>query len=224
MRNIKLIIAILLFVPLVTSCHTALTVASVEPAAIKNYGKANMEFIGFKNTNRNKTLLKDFGAELERRNIAINRQNFYMGVYSFQELETYKPTMRYVTFVDISRLYDSWDDGIYDSDGLEVGAWLVAGITCFTLFPVYGPMFAAADKNYCKLDLLCHCTLHVYDTQKDEIVLSIPIEFQDTQILKGQYSHKKTDRDAVKRRSQTLLYNSLLPYFDRAYTFIKSQK
>ncbi len=223
MKDYKLIIFCILFGLLLSSCHSALTVTSVAPAETKPYQKPNMEFIGFKNTNRNKALLKNFGAELERRNIALNKQDFYMGVYSFQELETYKPTMRYVSFIDISSLYDSWDDSIYDSYDLEFGGWIIAGLTCFTLFPVYWPMLAAADKDYCKLDLGCTCTLHVYDTQKKEIVLSVPIEYSDTQILKGQYSHKDTDREAVKQRSRTLLYNDLLKYFERAYTFIQSQ-
>ncbi len=161
MKGLKLFLSFILFGFVLISCHSALKVTEVAPIETKQYQKPNMEFIGFKNTNRNKVLLKNFGAELERRNIALNKQDFYMGIYSFQELETYKPTMRYVSFIDISNLYDSWDDSIYDSDGLEFGGWFVAGLTCFTLFPVYWPMLAAADKNYCKLDLVCTCTLHV---------------------------------------------------------------
>ncbi len=224
MKHSKLFLTILAFLPLLTSCHTALQVPKVESVATKTYGKPNMEFIGFKNMNRNTAIMKNFGAELERRNIALNRQDFYMGVYSLQELETYKSTMRYVTFIDISRLYDNWNDAVADNDGLEVGGWVIAGITCFTLFPVYVPMLCAADGNSCQLDVSCVCTLYVYDTQKDEIILSIPIEYKDSQTFKGQYSHKKTDREAVKQRSRTLLYNSLLPYFERAYNFIQSQK
>ncbi len=223
MKCYKAILAVLLIVPMLSSCHTALKVASVPPIETTYHGKTNMEFIGFKNTNRNTAILKNFGAELERRNVALNRQDFYMGVYSLQELETYKSMMRYISFIDIARLYDNWDDSVHDSYGLEVGGWVIAGLTCFTLFPVYWPMLAAADKNYCKLDLACTCTLHVYDTQKKEIVLSIPIEYRDTQILKGQYSHKDTDREAIKQRSRTLLYNDLLKYFERAYNFIQSQ-
>ncbi len=223
MKCYKVILAAMFILPMITSCHTALQVAAVQPIEMTYREKANMEFVGFKNTNRNTALLKTFGAELERRNIALNRQDFYMGVFSLQELETYKSAMRYVSFIDITRMYDNWDDSVYDSDGLEIGGWFVAGLTCFTLFPVYWPMLAAADKDYCKLDLACTCTLHVYDTQKKEIVLSIPIEYRDTQILKGQYSHKETDREAIKQRSRTLLYNDLLKYFDRAYNFIQSQ-
>ncbi len=223
MKKFKIIISILLLLPIITSCHTALEVALVEPIATKSYEKASMEFIGFKNSNRNRMIFKNFGAELERRNIAVNRQDFYMGMYSLQDLETYKSSMRYVSFIDIAQLYDGWDDSVHDSNGLTIGGWIVAGVTCFTLFPVYVPMLCAANKNYCKLELLCNCTLYVYDTEKKELVLSLPIEFHDTQVLKGQYSHKKTDRLAVKKRSQTLLYNDLLKYFEKASDFIQSQ-
>ena len=131
------------------SCSTPLKVAEVKPVMEKPYEKENMEFIGFKNANRNQALIKDFGAELERRHIALNRQDFYMGVYSLQELETYKSTMRYISFVDISRLRNVWNDNVYDKDGLELGGWIIAGVTCFTLFPVYIPMICASHKNYC---------------------------------------------------------------------------
>lgn len=223
MRNIKTFMAIAIIAMAFASCSTPLKVAEVKPVMEKPYEKENMEFIGFKNANRNQALIKDFGAELERRHIALNRQDFYMGVYSLQELETYKSTMRYISFVDISRLRNVWNDNVYDKDGLELGGWIIAGVTCFTLFPVYIPMICASHKNYCQLDVSCVCTLHVYDTLKKEIVLSFPIEINDSQVLKGQYSHKSTDRDAVTRRTQNMIYNDLLKYFDRAYTFIKEQ-
>lgn len=208
---------------LLSSCTTALEVAPVTPI-YETYKKANMEFIGFKNVRKNHYLIKDFGAELERRGVAVNRQDYYMGVYSLQELETYKPTMRYVSFVDVSNLHSAWNDSIRDKDGLAVGGWVIAGITCFTLFPVYVPMICAANQNYCELDVMCNCAIQIYDTIKKEIVLSIPVGFRDTQVLKGQYSHKKTDRTAVSERSRNLIYNEFFKYFDRAYQFLEDME
>lgn len=207
---------------LLASCSTALQVASVKPAG-NTYNKENMEFIGFKNAKKNHHLLKNFGAELERHRIALNRQEYYMGVYSLQELETYKSTMRYVSFVDISNLHNTWNDSIYDKDGLALGGWIIAGATCFTLFPVYIPMICAAKKNYCQLDVMCNCTLQIYDTHKKEIVLSIPMEFRDTQVLKGQYSHKRTDRESITERGRNMLYNEFFKYFDKAYRFLEDR-
>ena len=221
MKTKKILISLsLLF--LFASCSTPLLVTPVKQTE-KIYEKENMEFIGFKNTNKNNSLLKNFGAELERHRIALNRQDFYMGVYSFQELENYKSTMRYISFVDVSSLHNTWDDAIYDKEGLLVSGWIIAGVTCFTLFPVYVPMMCASNKNYCQLDVMCKCTLYVYDTEQKEVVLSIPMEFRDTQVLKGQYGNKQTDRNAVTERGRNMLYNEFLKYFDRAYQFLDSK-
>lgn len=206
------------------SCSTALHVPRISKVEIKKYPKERMEFIGFKNSRRNNYLLKDFGAELERNNIALNKQDFYMGVYSLQELETYKSTMRYVTFVDIKNFSNSWNDGVYDKDGLATGGWIIAGLTAFLLVPVYVPMICCANQNYCKLDVLLNCSIQVYDTYEKKIVLSIPIEVREDEVYKGQYYHKKTDRQAVMEYGKTLIYNALLENFDKAYVFLESQK
>lgn len=204
---------------LLSSCSTALHVASVQPSYAP-HSKPKMEFIGFKNIAKNHFLLGKFGAELERQGIAQNRQDFYMGVYSLQELDVYKSSMRYVAFADISNVYSQYDDNIRDKQDLFTAGWIVAGITCFTLFPVYVPMVLAANQNYCQLDVCCNCTMYIYDTLAKEIVLSVPVAYRDTQVFKGQYRHKETDVNAVTERARTLIYNELLTYFDRAYRFI----
>ena len=205
---------------LLSSCSTALQVASVQPSYAP-HSKPKMEFIGFKNVAKNHVLLGKYGAELERQGIAVNRQDFYMGVYSLQELDIYKSTMRYVAFADVSEVYSLYNDNIRDKQDLFAAGWIVAGISCFTLFPVYVPMVLAANQNYCQLDVCCNCTMYIYDTVAKEIVLSVPIAFRDTQVFKGQYRHKETDQIAVADRARTLIYNELLTYFDRAYRFIE---
>ena len=129
--------------------------------------------------------------------------------------------MRYVAFADVSEVYSLYNDNIRDKQDLFTAGWIVAGISCFTLFPVYVPMVLAANQNYCQLDVCCNCTMYIYDTVAKEIVLSVPIAFRDTQVFKGQYRHKETDQLAVGDRARTLIYNELLTYFDRAYRFIE---
>ena len=180
-----------------------------------------MEFIGFKNASKNHYLLGDFGAALERQGIAVNRQEYYMGVYSLQELESYRATMRYITFADITKVHSTYNDNIRDKQGLALGGWLGAGLSCFTLFPVYVPMIIAANQNYCQLDVACDCSIYVYDTEKKEIVLSIPVTFRDTQVVKGQYRHKATDQGAVTDRGRNLIHNELSIYFDKAYRYLE---
>lgn len=84
-RLLYLAIAAILF----SSCHTALHVTSVQRNS-PTKASPNMEFIGLKNMNKNNLMFKEFGSDLERANMAINKQNFYMGMFSLQELETYK--------------------------------------------------------------------------------------------------------------------------------------
>lgn len=222
MKSTKIFAILFIGVLFLSSCHTALQ--GVQPVARtqSHFGQENMEFIGFKNMKRGDILLKDFGAELERRHIAINHQKFYMGIYSLQELETYKASMRYITFIDVVKHSYLKNDAVSDSYGLELGGWLIAGITCFTLFPVYVPMICAADANDCQIILNGEYHLYVYDTVKKEVVMTTPIEVQEKDMYKGQFTHKHTDVEAVNDRYRNLLYNALLDAYSHAYNFVKN--
>ena len=59
-----------------------------------------------------------------------------------------------------------------------------------------------------------------YDTVKKEIVLTTPIDYKWSEIYKGQYSHKDTDRDAINDSNQARMYNELLNQYARAYEYI----
>lgn len=202
-----------------SSCRSALSITPV--TKMENfYGEENMEFIGFKNVEKNHYLLKDFGKELERSHIALNRQDFYMGVYSLQELEVYKASKRYVTFVDVLKLSSTYNDNVLNKPNLEITAYVIAGLTCFAGFPIYVPMLIASKPNKCKLSLQAEFKLYVYDTQKKEIVLSIPMSIDNSNIYKGSYLHKDTDRSAITQRDKTLLNNLLLENYSKAYNFI----
>ena len=152
MKNYKFLSLLLVLCLALSRCMTALNVPLVQQKS-QSFGKEKFEFIGFKNLPTKNKVLNDFGVELERAHIAVNRQDFYMGVYSFQELEVYKSTMRYVSFVDVEQISSTYNDGVSDNNGLAVGGWLVAGFTVFTLFPVYVPMICCADKNECELSV-----------------------------------------------------------------------
>ena len=219
MKNYKFLSLLLLLCLALSSCKTALNVPLVQQKS-QSFGKEKFEFIGFKNLPTKNKVLNDFGVELERAHIAVNRQDFYMGVYSFQELEVYKSTMRYVSFVDVEQISSTYNDGVSDNNGLAVGGWLVAGFTVFTLFPVYVPMICCADKNECELSVRLKCKLYVYDTVKKEIVLTTPIDYKWSEIYKGQYSHKDTDRDAINDSNQARMCNELLNQYARAYEYI----
>ncbi len=215
-------ILLLCGIALFTSCSTALQGIQSIPRQQQQFGKENMEFIGFKNISRNNVMLRDFGTELERSHIAINKQNFYMGIFSLQELETYKSTMRYVTFVDVIKHSYTKNDMIEHKPGLEIVGWVVAGLTCFTLFPVYLPMICSAGGNACQINLNCEYQLYVYDTVKKEVVLTTPIEIKQSDLYRGQFGHKETDKAAVNERYKNILFNTLLENYANAYNFVKN--
>ena len=216
-RLLYLAITAILF----SSCHTALHVANVQRNS-PTMTSPNMEFIGLKNMNKNNPMFKEFGADLERTNIAINKQNFYMGMFTLQELETYKSSMRYITFVDIVRHTYNHSDAIHDNPDMEVAGWFIAGFTAFTLIPVYVPLICAADKNDCQVVLKGEYVLYVYDTQKKEVVFTSPFEINESDIYKGQYSHKKTDQKAVNERYKNILYNTVLEQYAQAYNYVNT--
>lgn len=221
MKNYKFLSLLVVLGLALSSCKTALNVPLVQQKS-QLFGKEKFEFIGFKNLPTKNTTLKDFGVELERAHIAVNRQDFYMGVYSFQELKEYKSTMRYVSFVDIEQISSTYNDGVNDNNSLYLWGWFTAGFTVFTLFPVYVPMICCADKNECELSVRLKCKLYVYDTVKQEIVLTSPIDYKWSEIYKGQYSHKNTDQDAISDSNQARIYNELLDHYARAYNYIET--
>ena len=123
MKNYKFLTLIVVLGLTFSSCKTALNVPLTQPKQ-QLFGQERMEFIGFKNLPPKNKTLENFGMQLERAHIAVNRQDFYMGVYSFQELEVYKSSMRYVSFVDIEKISSTYNDGyggfygLYLTDGL----------------------------------------------------------------------------------------------------------
>ena len=204
-----------------TSCHTALKVAEVRLETHDKFGDEKMEFIGFRNLNRNNVFVKNYGVSLERQHLAINKQEYYMGIYSMQELAAYKSTKRYVAFIDVINHAYVYNDAISDKPGLAIGGWVVAGFTCFTLFPVYLPMILCADKNECLITLKGEYILYLYDTEKKEVALTIPMQINEQERYNGQYVHTETDKLAVQERYRNMLYTLWTESFAKAYDFIE---
>lgn len=205
-----------------SSCKTtALTVSETKLEQIDVFGNETMEFIGFKNLNKNNLFAKNYGQTLERVHLALNKQDYYMGIYSLQELAAYKSDKRYVAFVDVIKHQYSYNDNIDYNEGLALGGWLVAGFTVFTLFPVYVPMLCAAHKNTCLVTLNGSYVLYLYDTEKKEVALTIPMEINVQDKYKGQFLHKDTDKVAVQEHYKNLLFNLWNENFVKAYRFIE---
>jgi len=206
---------------ILTSCHTALQVTPNPLNTTDGYSQEQMEFIGFKNLNKNNLFAKNYGQELERARIAINKQDYYMGIYSLQELAAYKSTKRYVAFVDVIKQQYSYNDAIDDNPDMAMSGWFIAGFTVFTLFPVYLPLICCADKDACLMTLNGSYVLYLYDTKKKEVALTLPMEINVQEKYKGQYLHKDTDKKAVQERYHNMLFNLWNEYFIKAYRYIE---
>ena len=77
--------------------------------------------------------------------------------------------MRYITFVDVIRHTYSHSDAVHDNPDMEFAGWFIAGLTVFTLIPVYVPLLCCADKNDCQITLKGEYNLIVYDTPHPDI-------------------------------------------------------
>ena len=219
---IAAIVTLLCSIMLPSCKTTALTVSGTKLQQIDVFGNEMMEFIGFKNLNKNNLFAKNYGQTLERVHLAVNKQDYYMGIYSLQELSAYKSDKRYVAFVDVIKHQYTCNDNIDYNEGLALGGWLVAGFTVFTLFPVYVPMLCAAKKNTCLVTLNGSYVLYLYDTEKKEVALTIPMEINVQDRYKGQFLHKDTDKAAVQEHYRNQLYNLWNENFVKAYRFIEN--
>ncbi len=201
---------------------TALTVPVEQRIEHGNFGTEQMEFIGFKNVNKNNVFIKTYGQELERSHLAINKQDYYMGIYSLQELASYKSSKRYVAFIDVIKHQYAYNDAIADKPDLALGGWIIAGFTCFTLFPVYVPMICCSHKNECQMTLNGEYVLYLYDTTTNEVALTVPMNINVGERYKGQYLNDATNKIAVQDRYRTMLFNLWNENFVKAHQFIEN--
>lgn len=140
---------------ILSSCATAIKAPPVEAIKIKTELDATpqMDFIGFKIDSKhlqsisysNNTLsefaqaeairdtksFKNIGRKLESAQIAKDKTFSYFGIYSPQDLELYKSTNRYVTFIDVVQSKFFWDD---NAGARRVQAGFGAGLMVDGLF------------------------------------------------------------------------------------------
>ena len=224
------VLIICLLAAMLCSCRTALEFNNTVARKTMPFGNEPMEFLGFKNSYTTdsefldkKAFFRKFGNKVEGYNIAVDRSDFYTGVYAFAELERYKATKRYVSFIEVLSHKDTYDDTVGENKGMMIAGAVIAGVTVFTLFPVYLPLLAASKGNQCKLSLHGEYKLYVYDTQGKEIVYANPFRIDDEIICKGQYNHAKTNKDAVNEYTETVFFNSLLEEYQRAYNYLNNR-
>lgn len=204
-----------------TSCATALnSIPTAQRHQQVNNQKELLEFIGFKNDEKvtntittgnpfaaaSVSVEKDidlgsdnFGEVLESLHLAVNRQHFYTGIYSLQELEMYKSSTRFVSFVEVQQQrcvysnYSSW-------------------------------MFAPLGKfNKTFVQLVCEYRLYIYDTETKKIVYTAPIKISENDAYNGCYDKSSLDeRESLVAYYATLFSNTLIDNYSKAYNYLQS--
>ncbi len=227
----KSVLLVLLSAIMLTGCKTALQFTNNAQRRSLEFGHEPMEFLGFKNSYttdseflQKKKFFQSFGNKMEGYNIAVNRSDFYTGVYSFAEMERYKATKRYVSFIEVLKHIDSYDDTAGDKIGLRTAGWIIAGVTLGTLVPVWFPMVLCSQGNKCNLKLHGEYKIYIYDTVDKEIVYSNNFRIDDEKLCKGQYMHKNTNRQEVQEYTETIFFNALMEEYQRAYRYLENRQ
>ncbi len=223
MRKFNYVFVVLIFNTLfLSSCVTALKSIPTPQTVSVNNGKEVMEFIGFRNNEKMATSMSfqaggafatatvekpldlgsdNFGELLERLHLAVNRQHYYTGVYSLQELEIYKATTRYISFVEVLRQHLGYQD---------YPTWLLAP-------------FGKSNKTY--VNFIGEYRLYVYDTQKKQITYTAPMKIERHDIYKGCYSKSSIDdKQHLIDYYSSLFNNMLLENYSKAYRILQSQE
>lgn len=209
MKN-KVLLGILWGITIIcTACKTPIVVT---PTEIANHvqTQAKMDFVGFKNINRRNALIHNFGTILEQNNIALDKQTVFFNDLNAQGLDDYKSVNRYITFVQVERHIYHQSDDVADNFDMNLSGWLIAGLTCFALVPVYVPLLCCSDRNECEISLKCDYRIYVYDKVKHEIVIAEPVKIDVCDHYKGQYGHKETNKRSVDQYYMNILQNQLL--------------
>ena len=209
---------------ILTSCGSALKISSSDIPPLKsnsmNKAKEGMvEFIGFKNsyTAQGGTFFKDylyfnaFGQLLEASNIAVNRSDFYTGVYSFQEFAMYKSSQRYISYVDVISHQDLYNDGYANRPNMYVAGYV---LSCFAILPIGIPLMIYANPNKSMLQVKGEYKLYVYDTKRQEIIYGHPFSIDDSKTFKGKYLNSKTDYNLTAQRSRNIVSNAFLEEYN----------
>ena len=174
----------------------------------------NMEFIGFKGYDADGSLkmmkkesnFDKFGSSLQFAGIAIDSAYTYFGIYSLQELEVYKSSKRYVTFVEVADFKVSHEKAPYGSD---------CGTCC------NGTPSEAQQKTITKFNIVCN--IYVYDTQTRSIKFKKDFSVNKEDVWDGWIIlDDKADVDwaQIMKYYGIITVNTLLDEYRNVYTHV----
>lgn len=218
MRKLVNVLCLCGIVLLNTSCktYTAVSVDKIQPYGIIQK-EPKMDFIGFKNMSKYNEIIANFSSDLQNLQIAEDRTKFYLGHYDLQELSAYSGNHRYISFIDVIKQRYTHSDRVDDNYDMELAGWLIGGLTCFTLVPVYVPLMCCYKGNTTEIVIDVEYNIYVYDTKKNEVVKVESVIINQKERLDGRYSHKNTNVKEVNTHYKTIISNKLLEAYEKIY-------
>ncbi|WP_191013755.1 hypothetical protein [Treponema zioleckii] len=214
------VILCLLFVAIYTGCQTEMALENSEkPMELpSDFSVPDMEFIGFKgNGNFGQLTNKDIegilktkafsrmGGDLQNAGIAVDQREAYFGIYSLQEIETYKNTKRYVTFVDMSDFSLTYKDNYMS--GSRVAGQVLTGLVITA--PIGVILWAQPYKT--ELHLEATCKIIVYDAQTKTVKGTRNVYVNRSDTYKGiWWKTSQAGKEKIYNNYGTVLANEIL--------------
>ena len=224
---LKKIFFVLVAALALASCQTQMSHLTDFEQAVDleaSYTIPDMEFIGFKGSGNfgqvthdemrsimNSKVFKRVGSQLQNAGIASDMSETYFGIYSLQEIETYKNKKRYVTFVDMS------DFELTYADATNYTGQVLGEVCIGTIFlaPV-GAIVCLACPYQTKMHLKGTCKIVVYDAVTKTVRGTENIDIDKTDIYKGLWPSTKDDvKQEIIDNYSTMLSNAILEKYPR---------
>jgi hypothetical protein len=260
------VFAISLLSNVLMSCATAMEFNKFTTLQTSIHGEhIEMEFIGFKGTYdtlgndynmwqnfKKDTVLARLGTVLQEEGIAYDQSFAYFGIYSLQEIATYKSKQRFVTFIETEKNNFTY---VYNNKSQQtwggVAGGLIGGsIPLLFLGGLWSGDEAVADlaavyRNmgigfsvagvFCLIPALIPAkttitfngvySIYVYDTINKEIIYKDTVNVGPmVDKYNGSYEHEYTDKNAIWAYYSTLAYNEIINKYGQIYQFIKTIK
>lgn len=262
-RNVIAGIMLLVIINMMISCASIMKFDRSATLQESMHGRnTKMEFIGFKGSYdtlgndyemwqnfKKDTVLAKLGTVLQNKGIAYDQSFAYFGIYSLQEIATYKSKQRYVTFIETEKnaFTYKYDDKMQQVFGGISGGFLGAGIgigavgiaisndeyveDLADMYKKMGIGFSLAGAAFLIPALIPAKTtisfngiysIYVYDTERKEIIYKDTVNvgpMKDT--FNGSYDNPDTDKNAVWNYYSTLAYNEIIKKYDEIYKFLE---
>lgn len=194
--------------------------------------------------------LRKLGYTLENASIATNKSSTYFGIYSLQELDLYKSSHRYVTFVEVAQNQLNYKDNSSEqnlwggiSGGLLGGGavWLLCGAIfsnddylkdLTSTYLIGGGVISgvgllaaipALSPSKTQTTFSGAYNIYVYDTEKKALIKKDLVSVNASETFEGSYNFDDTSKEVVRNYYSKIIANELLKKYKEIDTWLTTQ-